>query len=60
VSKDGKVSTLVESVAQIAHAFDRLVRLAEDWSDALDLPTFPDSAAPKAGKPKKKRKKKRR
>ena len=59
MGENGKVATLVESVAQIAHAFDRLVRLAEDWSDALDLPTFPDSMAPKAGAPKKKRKKRK-
>jgi len=50
VSKDqGKVSTLVESVAQIAHAFDRLVRLAEDWSDTIGLPKFDDPPPPKAG-----------
>lgn len=38
MSEAGKVGTLVESVAQIADAFDRLVALAEDWSDALGLP----------------------
>jgi len=50
----GKIATLVESVAMIAHSFERLVRLAEDWSDALDLPSY----GPPPVKPGKKRKKK--
>ena len=36
----GKVGTLVESVARIADAFDRLVSLLEDVADHLDLPAL--------------------
>ena len=42
--KQGTVATVVESVARIADAFDRLVTLAEDWSEALDLPHFGEEA----------------
>ena len=51
----GKIATLVESVAMIAHSFERLVRLAEDWSDALDLPSY-GPPPPKPGKKKKRKK----
>ena len=40
---EGKVATLVESVAKIADAFDRLVRLAEDWSDAMGVPQIAET-----------------
>ena len=32
------LSEIGVAVVRIADAFDRLVALAEDWSDALDLP----------------------
>ena len=36
-----KIGTLVESVARIADAFDRLVTLLEELANAIDLPTLP-------------------